>query len=254
MYQRRGRELTARDRAIAAWLWSGKEAVVAGCSAAALLGAEWIDPHAPAELVCDRTRPPSSIVTRNETLTDCEVTLVNGVPVTSPARTVFDLGRRPGLTVAVIRIDALTRATGVTSKDVYPLVHSRRGARGMKQLRRVLPLIDAGAESPQETRTRLVLMRGGLPRPQTQIEVRNVWDAVLARIDMGWEEWRVGVEYDGGQHWMDPRIRAYDIDRTAELERRGWRLVRVSADLLRHRPEVVVDRTRRALVAAGCPM
>jgi len=124
----------------------------------------------------------------------------------------------------------------------------------MKQLRRVLPLIDAGAESPQETRTRLVLMRGGLPRPQTQIEVRNVWDAVLARIDMGWEEWRVGVEYDGGQHWMDPRIRAYDIDRTAELERRGWRLVRVSADLLRHRPEVVVDRARRALVAAGCPM
>ncbi|OBH58679.1 DUF559 domain-containing protein [Mycobacterium sp. E2479] len=254
VYQLRGRELTARDRAIAAWLWSGKEAVVAGCSAAALLGAEWIDPHTPAELVCDRTRPPSLIITRNETLTEGEIVAVNGVPVTSPARTAFDLGRRPGLTVAVIRIDALARATGVTAKDVYPLVHSRRGARGMKQLRRVLPLIDAGAESPQETRTRLVLMRGGLPRPQTQIEVRNVWGAVLARIDMGWKEWLVGVEYDGAQHWMDPRIRADDIDRTAELERRGWRLVRVSADLLRHRPQVVVDRTRRALAAAGCPV
>lgn len=254
VYQRPGRELTARDRAIAAWLWSGKEAVVAGCSAAALLGTEWIDPHTPAELVCDRTRPPSLIITRNETLSDGEITAVNGVPVTSPARTAFDLGRRPGLTVAVIRIDALARATGLTAKDVYPLVHSRRGARGMKQLRRVLPLIDAGAESPQETRTRLVLMRGGLPRPQTQIEVRNVWGAVLARIDMGWEEWLVGVEYDGAQHWLDPRIRADDIDRTAELERRGWRLVRVSADLLRHRPEVVVDRVRRALAAAGCPV
>ncbi|MEE2854347.1 MAG: DUF559 domain-containing protein [Actinomycetota bacterium] len=254
VYQRPGRELTARDRAIAAWLWSGKEAVVAGCSAAALLGTEWIDPHTPAELVCDRTRPPSLIITRNETLSDGEITAVNGVPVTSPARTAFDLGRRPGLTVAVIRIDALARATGVTAKDVYPLVHSRRGARGMKQLRRVLPLIDAGAESPQETRTRLVLMRGGLPRPQTQIEVRNLWGAVLARIDMGWEEWLVGVEYDGAQHWLDPRIRADDIDRTAELERRGWRLVRVSADLLRHRPEVVVDRVRRALAAAGCPV
>ncbi|HEV7579923.1 MAG TPA: hypothetical protein VGO77_05855, partial [Mycobacterium sp.] len=43
VYQRRGSELTARDRAVAAWLWSGKEAVVAGISAAALLGAEWID-------------------------------------------------------------------------------------------------------------------------------------------------------------------------------------------------------------------
>lgn len=254
VYQRRGSELTARDRAIAAWLWSGKEAVVAGVSAAAMFGAEWMDARAPAELVCERTRPPALIVTRNDTLLAGETTDVDGVPVTSPARTAFDLGRRRGFQTAVIRIDALARATGICAGDVYPLVDAHRGARGMKQLRQVLPLIDAGAESPQETRTRLVLIRGGLPRPQTQIKVRNVWGAVLARIDMGWEEWLVGVEYDGAQHWTDPRIRADDIDRTAELERRGWRLIRVSADLLRHRPEVVVDRVRRALAAAGCPL
>ncbi|EFG79681.1 hypothetical protein HMPREF0591_0426 [Mycobacterium parascrofulaceum ATCC BAA-614] len=253
VYQRRGGELTARDRAIAAWLWSGKEAVVAGTSAAALHGAQWIDPHGPAELVCHRTRPPSLIVTRNETLAAAEVTTVDGIPVTSAARTAFDLGRRPGSTVAVIRIDALARATGLVAEDVWPLVDAHRGARGMKQLRRVLPLVDAGAESPQETRTRLALLRGGLPRPQTQIVVRNVWGAVLARIDMGWEEWLVGVEYDGPQHWTDPRIRANDIERTAELERRGWRLVRVGADLLRHRPDVVVERARSALAARGCP-
>jgi hypothetical protein len=34
----------------------------------------------------------------------------------------------------------------------------------------------------------------------------------------GWEQWRVGVAFDGAQHWTDPRIRANDIDRTAELE------------------------------------
>lgn len=254
VYQRRGSELTARDRAIAAWLWSGKDAVVAGNSAAALLGAEWIDAHAPAELVCERTRPPSLIITRNDVLRPEEVTAVDGVPVTSPARTAFDVGRRPaGLTGAVIRIDALARATGVAAKDVYPLLNTHRGARGMKQLRRALPLFDAGAESPQETRTRLALVHAGLPRPQTQIIVRNVWGAVLARIDMGWEEWLVGVEYDGAQHWTDPRVRANDIERTAELERRGWRLVRVGADLLRHRPDVVVDRARSALRARGCP-
>lgn len=253
VYQRRGSELTARDRAIAAWLWAGKEAVVAGTSAAALLGAKWIDPHTPAELVCDRTRPPPFILTRNDTLLAGETTNVDGVPVTSPARTAFDLGRQPGLTAAVIRIDDLARATGVTAGDVRPLITAHRGARGMKQLRRVLPLVDAGAESPQETRTRLVLIRGGLPRPQTQIVVRNMWGAVLARIDMGWEQWLVGVEYDGPQHWTDPRIRANDIERTAELERRGWRLVRVSADLLRHRPDVIVDRARHALRAAGYP-
>jgi hypothetical protein len=251
VYQRRDSGLTAKDRAVAAWLWSGKRAVVAGNSAAALLGADWVDPHAPAELITDRKRPPRLIIARNETLSSGEIAVVDGVPVTSPARTAFDLGRRPGLRAAVIRLDALARATGITSDDVQPVIAAHHGARGMKQLRRVLPLVDAGAESPQETRTRLVLMSGGLPRPQTQIVVRNVWGAVVARIDMGWEEWLVGVEYDGPQHWTDPRIRANDIDRTVELERRGWRLIRVGADLLRHRPDVVVERARGALLAAG---
>jgi hypothetical protein len=254
VYQRRGSALTARDRAVAAWLWSGKKAVVAGNSAAALLGAEWVDPHRPAELVSDRKRPPRLIVTRNETLSAGEAALVGGVPVTSAARTAFDLGRRPGLVVAaVIAMDSLARATGLIADDVEPLLTAHQGARGTKQLRRALPLVDAGAESPQETRTRLVLIRGGLPRPQTQIVVRNMWGAVVARIDMGWEQWLVGVEYDGPQHWTDPRVRANDIERTAELERRGWRLVRVGADLLRNRPDVVVDRARRALLAAGYP-
>jgi Protein of unknown function (DUF559) len=253
VYQRRGSALTARDRAVAAWLWSGKKAVVAGNSAAALLGAEWVDPHRPAELVSDRKRPPRLIVTRNETLLAGEAALVGGVPVTSAARTAFDLGRRPGLVAAVIAMDSLARATGLIADDVEPLLTAHQGARGTKQLRRALPLVDAGAESPQETRTRLVLIRGGLPRPQTQIVVRNMWGAVVARIDMGWEQWLVGVEYDGPQHWTDPRVRANDIERTANLESRGWRLVRVSADLLRHRPDVIIERARGALLAAGYP-
>lgn len=253
VYQRRGSALTARDRAVAAWLWSGKKAVVAGNSAAALLGAEWVDPHRPAELVSDRKRPPRLIVTRNETLSAGEAALVGGVPVTSAARTAFDLGRRPGLVAAVIAMDSLARATGLIADDVEPLLTAHQGARGTKQLRRALPLVDAGAESPQETRTRLVLIRGGLPRPQTQIVVRNMWGAVVARIDMGWEQWLVGVEYDGQQHWTDPRVRANDIERTANLERRGWRLVRVGADLLRNRPDVIIERARGALLAAGYP-
>lgn len=254
VYQRRGSGFTARDRAVAAWLWAGKRAVVAGNSAAALLGADWVDPQTPAELITERRRPPPLIITRNETLSSGEATVIDGLPVTSAARTAFDLGRRPGLHTAVIRIDALARATGLTVDDVAPLIVAHRGSRGMKQLRRVLPLIDAGAESPQETRTRLVLIGGGLPKPQTQIVVRNDWGAVLARIDMGWEQWRVGVEYDGAQHWTDPRVRANDIERTVDLERWGWRLVRVSADLLRNRPDIIVDRARAGLLSAGCPL
>ena len=96
-----------------------------------------------------------------------------------------------------------------------------------------------------------MLVGAGLPKPQTQIVVQNNWGAVLARIDMGWEKWRVGVEYDGAQHWTDPRIRANDIDRIAELERRGWRIIRVSSELLRHRPDIVLARVREALRAVA---
>jgi len=252
VYQRRGAELSAKDRALAAWLWSGKEAVVAGNSAAALLGAKWVDARLPAELVTSRKRPSPLIVARNETLDAGEILTVAGVPVTSPARTAFDLGRRSGLETAVIRVDALARATGVAVEDVQPLVEAHPGVRGLKQLRRVLLLMDAGAESPQETRTRLLLVAAGLPHPQTQIEVLDDWGCVLARIDMGWREWKVGIEYDGSQHWTDPRIRTNDIDRTAELQQRGWILIRVSAELLRHRRAVIVSRVREALSLHGC--
>lgn len=97
VYLRRGPELSAESRALAAWLWSGRQGVVAGNSAAALLGVEWVDARAPAELICDRQRPPPLIITRNETLLTGETVTVNAIPVTSPARTAFDLGRRPGL-------------------------------------------------------------------------------------------------------------------------------------------------------------
>jgi hypothetical protein len=254
VYLRRGVELNADSRALAAWLWSGKQAVVAGNSAAALLGAKWVDALAPAELVSGRKRPPALIITRNETLLAGEVVIVNGIPVTSPSRTAFDLGRRPGLQTAVIRVDALARATGVTVEAVNAVLDVHRGARGVNQLRRVLPLVDAGAESPQETRTRLLVIAAGLPRPQTQIEVLSDWGRVLARIDMGWPEVKVGIEYDGSQHWTDSRVRTNDIDRTVELQRRGWILIRVSADLLRYRPDVVISRVRDALHSRGLPV
>jgi very-short-patch-repair endonuclease len=78
--------------------------------------------------------------------------------------------------------------------------------------------------------------------------------AFEGRIDMGWDDWLVGVEYDGAQHWTDPAIRARDIDRQAKLEALGWRIVRVSADMLGYRPYIIVERTRAALRAAGAPV
>jgi len=113
--------------------------------------------------------------------------------------------------------------------------------------------MDGGAESPQETRTRLVLRRAGLPLHGTQILVLDDCDHPIARVDMGWEEWKVAVEFDGAQHWTDPVQRTRDINRIAELEALGWRVIRVSSELLRNAPNLVIDRVVAALRAAGWP-
>jgi very-short-patch-repair endonuclease len=245
VYIPKGVELTAAMRAEAAWLWSGRQATAAGLSAAALHGAQWIDSHLPAELYRRNGKPVSGIVIHRDELYPDEVGDVRGIPSTNPPRTAFDLGRRRGRMTAVIRVDALANATRLQAVDVEPLLMRHPGVRGLVQLREVLWLMDGGAESPPETRTRLVLIDAGLPRPKTQIAVGK-W-----RIDMGYEEFKVGVEYDGEQHWTNPRRRAYDIDRHAELLARGWLIIRVSADILRYRPHVIVARACEALRAAG---
>ena len=222
VYVPRGQKLTAVTRAVAAWLWSGRTATVAGLSAAALYRTEWIDPWLPAELNRRSRDKARGIILHRGALGDDETCVRDGIRLTTPARTAFDLGRRNGLTSAVIRLDALMHATEVKVADIELLADRHQGARGLVQLRQALPLVDGGSESPYETKTRLVLIGGGLPRPQTQIEVLTDWGTVLARIDMGWEEWKVGVEFDGAHHWLDSAQRTRDIDRLAET--RGPRL------------------------------
>jgi hypothetical protein len=242
------------DKAIAAWLWSGRRATVAGLSAAAFHGSLWIDAGLPAELNQRHRHKTKGIVLHSDRLGEDEVCVVDGVPATTPARTAYDLGRRRGLETAVVRLDGLMQATHLKPVDVAVLADRHSGARGIVQLREAIGLSDAGSESPQETRTRLVLTSAGLRPKRTQIEVFDSFGVFIGRIDMGWDEWLVGVEYDGEQHWTNPEVRTGDIERQARLEAQGWRIVRVSADMLRHRRQVIVERTRNALLAAGAPI
>ncbi|MCV7068174.1 hypothetical protein H7H51_25125 [Mycolicibacterium farcinogenes] len=252
VYVAKGTELTPADKAVAAWLWSDRQAAVAGLSAAALHGALWIDARHPAEInQPSRSRPPGILI-HSERLADGETSLVRGIRTTTPERTAFDLGRCRGLTTAVIRVDALIQATRLKLPDVAALADRHPGIRGVVQLRRVLDLADDGAESPQETRLRLVLTAAGMRPSHTQIEVFDHGQQV-GRIDMGWPEWKVGVQYDGIQHWTDPRQRTRDIDQTVEYQDLGWRIVRVGADLLRHRQGTIIGRVRAALRSAGAP-
>jgi hypothetical protein len=250
VYVPRDVALDAKDKAVAAWLWSGRRGVVAGLSAAALLGSRWIDGHLPAELNRPSRDKADGIVLHSDPLAPGEVTRIRGIAVTTPARTVYDLGRATDLHTAVIRIDALRHATGVHMAQINAVIARHPGARWVRRLRRAVELSDGGAESPQETRTRLLLVAHGLPPLTTQIEVRAAYGFV-ARLDMGWPAYRVAVEFDGAQHWTDPRQRSRDIDRMAELTALGWSVVRVSGEMLRDRPHVIVQRVSAALRERG---
>ena len=245
--------LTAADRARAAWLWAADDAVLAGVSAAAVLGTKWLDGHEPAEIVRADRHSPAGIVVHSYDLAPQEVCEVRGMTVTTPARTAFDIGRLRPQHRAIPALDALMRATEVKPADILAVADARPGTRGIRRLRAAVELADGGAESPQETRVRLILAGAGLPKPETQIEFCDRFGAVRIRVDMGWRQWRVAVEYDGVQHWTDSRQRSWDIDRIAILESMGWVVIRVSAEMLR-RPQVIIERVRTKLRAAGCPI
>lgn len=81
----RGRQLTLHDRAIGAWLWSKRRAIVTGVAASALHGAEWVEAQTAIELIYEHTHPPTGIIARNERIADDEITGVDGIPVTTVA-------------------------------------------------------------------------------------------------------------------------------------------------------------------------
>ncbi|OPX05462.1 hypothetical protein [Mycobacterium sp. AT1] len=232
-----------RQRTQAAWLWSGRAAVVAGLSASLLHGARWVDDGAPVELIWRNARSPRQVVTRADFLAAGETRPVAGMVVTTPARTAFDIGRRGPLGDAVARVDSLLAATRFGVDDVAAMAREHAGARGLGQLRRVLDLADAGAESPRETWLRLLLVGAGYPRPQTQIPVISPDGRRRYYLDMGWEERRLAVEYDGDHHRSDAVQFARDVRRLADVDELGWCLVRVVA---RSSRDDVLRRVQRA--------
>jgi hypothetical protein len=230
IYVPRGIELTAIGRARAAWLWSKRRGVVAGHSASALHGAKWIDARRPAEIIHDNRHPPAGIRPWSDCIEDDEVVRLAGMTATSPARTALDIACRFRFGQAVASVDALARATGLKMAAVELLTERYRRRRGIRWARRALSLVDAGAESPRKTWLRLLLIRNGFPAPQTQIPIHDEYGQLVAVLDMGWEEIKLAVEYDGDHHRTDRRQFNRDIRRAEALVDLGWIVVRVTAE------------------------
>jgi hypothetical protein len=249
VYLARDVGVDATVRAKAGWLWSGRRGVVAGFAAAALHGSKWADDTRVVELIHDNWRSPAGIQTHGDRIEDDEIGLIAGIPVTSPARTALDVGRWYPTMTAVAGIDSLARAVDIKAADVELLAHRYSGRKGIERARRAMELFDAGAQSPKESWLRVVLIQAGLPRPQTQIPVLDEFGSAVAYLDMGWEDVKVAVEYDGEQHRTDRRQYIWDVQRLEMLERLGWIVVRAVAG---DRPAEVVGRVRASLARRNC--
>jgi very-short-patch-repair endonuclease len=244
--------LTLEQRTIAGWLWSHRDGVLAGLTASAWHGAKWVDASSPIELISPNGRRPRGLRTYNMLLRSDESIRLRGLRVTTRERTAFDIGRRGRLDDAIARLDALGNATGFKAEDVLAIADRHRGARGLPQLRAALELYDPGAESPKETWLRLLVIRAGYPRPRTQIPVLSPDGRRWYRLDMGWEDIKLALEYDGDHHRSDPLVFAKDIQRSEDLDELGWTRMRVvkenrSADVLRRldriwRSKLLTDR------------
>jgi len=232
-----------RQRTAAAWLWSRREAVIAGAAASAMHGAMWVDDNAPVEMIWRNARAPQRVVTRDELLLNDEFQRLDGLYVTTPERTAFDIGRRGTLGRAVAGLDALAAATDFKARDVGELAAKHGHARGLRQLEAALDLVDAGAQSPRETWLRLALIDAGFPRPRTQIPVLGADGFPRHFLDMGWEDIMLALEYDGDHHRTDRRQFAKDVDRLEYVDRIGWTVIRVVAG---HRDRDVIRRVQRA--------
>lgn len=244
VYVNRESDVTPIVLARAGWLWSGRRAVIAGRSAAAMHGAGWVDTDGPVELIHSNRNVPKGIRCHADRIAEDEIIMLEGMAVTTPARTALDIGCWYPLRSALPSLDALAAATGLDVADVATLALRCAGRRGIRGARSALPLIDGGAQSPKETWLRLLLVEAGLSEPQTQIPIRDEAGGILAYLDMGWPELMVAVEYDGEQHRTDRRQYTWDVRRLELLESLGWIVIRVVAG---DRRDDIVQRVRGAI-------
>lgn len=153
-----------------------------------------------------------------------EVVQLGNLLVAVPLRTAHDLGRLAHRDAAIGGLDALLRHGTFESDELVAGVAQYRGQRGVVQLRSLAPIADRRAESPGESVLRLRwLDMPSLPRPELQIPVPAPDGEELARIDLGVEELRLGVEYDGIDFHTTVEQVAHDRSRRAWLRQaHGW--------------------------------
>ena len=190
---------------------------------------------------------PGIRVHRTAGLADCDRRICEGIPVTSPVRTLLDLASR--LEGKPLRT-AVRRAQGmrlVTARQIVAAIDRLGPRRGSRRLANVITTGPAPTRSVLEDVVLDLLLSGGLAHPDVNKPLMIAGQRIVP--DFRWPGPRLIVEADGAA-WHDGRIaRADDGLRQALLEAHGERVIRVSWSDAVGRPA----QTLRRITAAGAP-
>ena len=242
---RRGAD--AMQKLAAAELRLPAQAAFSGLTAAWLHGLD-VEPCDPIEITIPKEAGVSGragLAVRQSPLK--EVTVVDGIRATPPLRTVGEICSRLRLMDAVVIADMALHAGLVTIAQLVSWTNGHAGHRGIKNLRQVIEFAEPAAESPMESRLRMVLVLGGLPRPHAQVEIFDLHGEFAGRTDLYYEDRQLGIEYDGATH-RDNLVE--DNRRQNRLLNAGVTLLRFTAADLRDRPQSVVAQVRAQLAAS----
>lgn len=213
--------------------------------------------HVAAPTAGSRMRRPGMIAHRLR----AETEIIDGLRVEAPIDVFIHLGAMVDHVSLVAIADWLVSHqrgdSRVTPEELLAHCRRRAASRGSAAARRAVLDCRVGVESPKETEFRLVLAALGLVTSELNFSVFDERRRFMMRPDGGWPELRCAWEYDGEQHFTDPRQAARDLDRLEAPAALGWRTRRFAKQHLLGRREAIVsfadevrERARLAAVTA----
>ncbi|MEW1812073.1 hypothetical protein AB0284_15365 [Pseudarthrobacter phenanthrenivorans] len=189
-----------------------------------------------------------------------EVTAMDGLPVTTPARTWLDVAELLSVDELVVMGDACVRVPRpefegrdmplCSTRDLQRTIDRHRGKRGLRKAKEALALIRVGADSPQETLLRLAIVRAGLPEPELNVPIITEDGARHHEPDLSYRKYKIGIEYEGDHHGEDSQI-ARDIARSERYAALGWTEVRISKRHMVNDAKPAAAKVLVALAQAG---
>jgi very-short-patch-repair endonuclease len=171
--------------------------------------------------------------------------VVDGLPVTSVARTVSDLARSRAFRDGVVAADAALHSGACTMADLRRVVADLPTWRGIARTKRVLEFADRRSESPGESLSRAAIAHAGLPAPELQVEL--LLGGQHVRVDFMWVERAVVGEFDGRVKYGEAADLWKEKLREDLLRRHGYRVVRWTWSDVYPRDTALVDRLASVL-------